>query len=246
MLPFAWNGVSLHATGATALRVRLTRVGPHAIALTVADPTGAPVAEVAALTMRPISTTELAVTDDRATRDALFRVDWTPLPPVETATPVDAVAVAPGLDGFPLHQGLDGLADAVDAGLALPGAVLVPLGAHPAQPTPRAARHAAVQALDLVRRWLTEPRWAASRLLLVTRGAVAVHHAGEVTDPAAAAAWGLVRSAQSENPGQIVVVDVDGDGIGPDEVAALLAADFFFCRDPGRFFCTCRGWRGPG
>ncbi|MCK1833994.1 SDR family NAD(P)-dependent oxidoreductase [Micromonospora sp. R42003] len=225
LLPFAWNGVSLHATGATALRVRLTRVGPHAIALTVADPTGAPVAEVAALTMRPISTTELAVTDDRATRDALFRVDWTPLPPVETATPVDAVAVAPGLDGFPLHQGLDGLADAVDAGLALPGAVLVPLGAHPAQPTPRAARHAAVQALDLVRRWLTEPRWAASRLLLVTRGAVAVHHAGEVTDPAAAAAWGLVRSAQSENPGQIVVVDVDGDGIGPDEVAALLAAD---------------------
>ncbi|RQW96842.1 type I polyketide synthase, partial [Micromonospora chalcea] len=225
LLPFAWNGVSLHATGATALRVRLTRVGPHAIALTVADPTGAPVAEVAALTMRPISTTELAVTDDRATRDALFRVDWTPLPPVETATPVDAVAVAPGLDGFPLHHGLDGLADAVDAGLALPGAVLVPLGAHPAQPTPRAARHAAVQALDLVRRWLTEPRWAASRLLLVTRGAVAVHHAGEVTDPAAAAAWGLVRSAQSENPGQIVVVDVDGDGIGPDEVAALLAAD---------------------
>ncbi|MFD6717514.1 SDR family NAD(P)-dependent oxidoreductase, partial [Micromonospora chalcea] len=225
LLPFAWNGVSLHATGATALRVRLTRVGPHAIALTVADPTGAPVAEVAALTMRPISTTELAVTDDRATRDALFRVEWTPLPPVGTATPVDAVAVAPGLDGFPLHHGLDGLADAVDAGLALPGAVLVPLGAHPAQPTPRAARHAAVQALDLVRRWLTEPRWAASRLLLVTRGAVAVHHAGEVTDPAAAAAWGLVRSAQSENPGQIVVVDVDGDGIGPDEVAALLAAD---------------------
>ncbi|MBQ1059103.1 type I polyketide synthase, partial [Micromonospora sp. C41] len=225
LLPFAWNGVSLHATGATALRVRLTRVGPHAIALTVADPTGAPVAEVADLTMRPISTTELAVTDDRATRDALFRVDWTPLPPVETATPVDAVAVAPGLDGFPLHHGLDGLADAVEAGLALPGVVLVPLGAHPAQPTPRAARHAAVQALDLVRRWLTEPRWAASRLLLVTRGAVAVHHAGEVTDPAAAAAWGLVRSAQSENPGQIVVVDVDGDGIGPDEVAALLAAD---------------------
>ncbi|MFC0098825.1 type I polyketide synthase [Micromonospora marina] len=225
LLPFAWNGVSLYATGATALRVRLTRVGPHAIALTVADPTGAPVAEVAALTMRPISTTELAVTGDRATRDALFRVDWTPLPPVESATPVDAVAVAPGLDGFPLHHGLDGLADAVDAGLALPGAVLVPLGAYPAQPTPRAARHAAVQALDLVRRWLTEPRWAASRLLLVTRGAVAVHHAGEVTDPAAAAAWGLVRSAQSEHPGQVVVVDVDGDGIGPDEVAALLAAD---------------------
>ncbi|MEE3920930.1 acyltransferase domain-containing protein [Micromonospora sp. BRA006-A] len=222
-LPFAWNGVSLHATGATALRVRLTRVGPHAIALTVADPTGAPVAEVAALTMRPISTTELAVTDDRATRDALFRVDWTPLPPVETATPVDAVAVAPGLDGFPLHHGLDGLADAVDAGLALP-AVLVPLGAHPAQPTPRGAPR---------RRAGPRPGPAlAHRAPLGDVAAAAgdpgrggLHHAGEVTDPAAAAAWGLLRSAQSENPGQIVVVDVDDDGIGPDEVAALLAAD---------------------
>ncbi|MEU4778001.1 SDR family NAD(P)-dependent oxidoreductase [Micromonospora sp. NPDC023633] len=224
LLPFAWNGVTLHATGATALRVRLTQVAPYAIALTAADPTGAPVAEVTALTMRPISAAELAVTDDRATRDALFRMDWTPLPPVDAATPVDAVTIAPGLDGYPLHPGLDALADAVDAGLALPGAVLVPLDAEPAQPAPRAARHAAVRALDLVRRWLTEPRWAASRLLLVTRGAVAVHHAGEVTDPAAAAAWGLVRSAQSENPGQLVIVDVDGDGIGPDQVAALLAA----------------------
>ncbi|MGK5673445.1 SDR family NAD(P)-dependent oxidoreductase [Micromonospora sp. URMC 106] len=224
LLPFAWNGVTLHATGATALRIRLTQVAPYAIALTAADPTGAPVADVTALTMRPISATELAVTDDRATRDALFRVDWTPLPPVDGVAPVTAAAVAPGLDGFPLHPGLDGLADAVDAGLDLPGAVLVPLDAAPGQPTPRAARRAAVRALEAIRRWLAEPRWAASRLLLVTRGAVAVHAAGEVTDPAAAAVWGLVRSAQSENPDQVVVVDVDGDGIGPDQVAALLAA----------------------
>ncbi|MEU9508674.1 SDR family NAD(P)-dependent oxidoreductase [Micromonospora sp. NPDC048170] len=224
LLPFAWNGVTLHATGATALRVRLTQVGPHAIALTAADPTGAPVADVTALTMRPISAAELAVTDDRATRDALFRIDWTPLPPVDGVAPVAAVAIAPGLDGFPLHPGLDGLADAVDAGLGLPGAVIVPLDAEAAQPVPRAARLAAVRALDLIKRWLTEPRWAASRLVLVTRGAVAVHGAGEVTDPAAAAAWGLVRSAQSENPDQVVVVDVDGAGISPDQVAALLAA----------------------
>ncbi|MFI7650775.1 SDR family NAD(P)-dependent oxidoreductase [Micromonospora sp. NPDC049460] len=224
LLPFAWNGVTLYATGATALRVRLTQVGPYAIAVTAADPTGAPVADVTALTMRPISAAELAVTDDRATRDALFRLDWTPLPPADGVAPVAAVAVAPGLDGFPLHPGLDGLAAAVDAGLDLPGAVLVPLDAEPAQPAPQAARRAAVAALDMVRRWLTEPRWAASRLLLVTRGAVAVHGAGEVTDPAAAAAWGLVRSAQSENPDQLVVVDVDADGIDPDQVAALLAA----------------------
>ncbi|MEV6976995.1 type I polyketide synthase, partial [Kitasatospora sp. NPDC093806] len=35
-LPFAWNGVTLHATGATTLRVRLSPTGTDALALTVA------------------------------------------------------------------------------------------------------------------------------------------------------------------------------------------------------------------
>ncbi|MCX4473502.1 SDR family NAD(P)-dependent oxidoreductase [Micromonospora sp. NBC_01655] len=233
LLPFAWNGVTLHASGAAALRVRLTQVAPYGIALTVADPTGAPVADVAALTMRPIAAGELTRADDRATRDALFRLDWTPLPPADDAPPVtavalaldpDGVAVRPGPDGFAVHPGLDALAVAVDAGLDLPAAVLAPLGAAPGAPVPAAARHAAVHALELVRRWLTEPRWAAARLVLVTRGAVAVHSTAELVDPAAAAAWGLVRSAQSEHPDRLVIVDVDRDGLGADQLAALLAA----------------------
>ncbi|MGW7361822.1 polyketide synthase dehydratase domain-containing protein, partial [Streptomyces sp. NPDC054802] len=44
-----------------------------------------------------------------------------------------------------------------------------------------------------------------SRLVLVTRGAVSG------ADLAAAAAWGLVRSAQSEQPGRFVLVDVEGE-----------------------------------
>ncbi|MFB8301519.1 type I polyketide synthase, partial [Kitasatospora purpeofusca] len=35
-LPFSWNGVTLHATGADAIRVRLAPAGPDAVALTVA------------------------------------------------------------------------------------------------------------------------------------------------------------------------------------------------------------------
>ncbi|KDN20690.1 type I polyketide synthase [Amycolatopsis rifamycinica] len=45
-----------------------------------------------------------------------------------------------------------------------------------------------------------------ARLVVVTRGAVR-----EVTDPAGAAVWGLVRAAQSENPDRIVLLDTDGD-----------------------------------
>ncbi|WP_431727288.1 SDR family NAD(P)-dependent oxidoreductase [Verrucosispora sp. TAA-831] len=50
---------------------------------------------------------------------------------------------------------------------------------------------------------------ADSRLAIVTRGAVAVQDRDEVHDLAHAAVRGLVRSAQSENPGRFVLVDVD-------------------------------------
>ena len=47
-------------------------------------------------------------------------------------------------------------------------------------------------------------------LMVVTRGAVAV--ASEtVTDLAGSAVWGLVRSAQTEDPERIILIDVDTD-----------------------------------
>ncbi len=45
-------------------------------------------------------------------------------------------------------------------------------------------------------------------LVVMTRGAV-VCRAKDVTDLAGAAVWGLVRSAQTEHPGRIVLVDSD-------------------------------------
>ncbi|KPC74402.1 hypothetical protein ADL27_50365, partial [Streptomyces sp. NRRL F-6602] len=43
LLPFAWNGVSLHARGATTLRVRITRLGDESVRLTAVDAEGVPV-----------------------------------------------------------------------------------------------------------------------------------------------------------------------------------------------------------
>ncbi|GAA3411325.1 SDR family NAD(P)-dependent oxidoreductase [Streptosporangium vulgare] len=62
--------------------------------------------------------------------------------------------------------------------------------------------------LALVRDWLAEERLADARLVLVTRGAVATE-AGQDADPVQAAVWGLVRSAQTEHPGRLVLVDTD-------------------------------------
>ncbi|MFB6556351.1 SDR family NAD(P)-dependent oxidoreductase, partial [Streptomyces sp. NPDC056405] len=59
--------------------------------------------------------------------------------------------------------------------------------------------------LGRVQEWLTEDRPESERLVVLTRGAVSV--AGEAPDPVGAAVWGLLRSAQTENPDRIVLVD---------------------------------------
>ncbi|WP_043386943.1 polyketide synthase dehydratase domain-containing protein, partial [Streptomyces mutabilis] len=76
-LPFAWEGVSLHAAGATALRVRLAVDGDTA-SLTAVDPAGTLVLSADALTLR-------AVTPDQIGQvDSLYRVEWSvPVPSVD-------------------------------------------------------------------------------------------------------------------------------------------------------------------
>src|SRR4051812_24711531 len=56
--------------------------------------------------------------------------------------------------------------------------------------------------LAVLRAFLTDRRYDGSRLALVTRRGVAVEPSAPV-NVAVAAAWGLARSAQSENPGRI-------------------------------------------
>ncbi len=73
-LPFAWRGVTLHATGATALRARLT-VDGDMVSLRVADPTGAPVLDVESLVVRPVDVTRLGAVDHTRW---LFGLEWTP------------------------------------------------------------------------------------------------------------------------------------------------------------------------
>ncbi|NBH07973.1 hypothetical protein, partial [Amycolatopsis sp. SID8362] len=55
---------------------------------------------------------------------------------------------------------------------------------------------AVTNALELVRNWLADERSATARLVVVTRGAVATRPGEDVTDLAAAAARGLLRTAQ--------------------------------------------------
>jgi rifamycin polyketide synthase module 4/5/6 len=63
--------------------------------------------------------------------------------------------------------------------------------------------------LRVLQTWLAAPALEESRLVVRTCGAVPAGGDHMVTDPAAAAVWGLVRSAQAEHPERIVLLDLD-------------------------------------
>ncbi|MFE2282553.1 type I polyketide synthase, partial [Streptomyces sp. NPDC059454] len=203
-VPFSWTGVSLHASGASALRVRLTRDADGTMALELADPAGAPVASVESLVVRPLAAGQLSA----ATRDSLYQMDWVPARGARAAElSSEPVTVSGAAELEALVQG------------EVPATVLAAVPGT-ADGVIESVHDAAVWALELVRSWLANERCAQSRLVFVTRGAT------EGGDLAGAAVWGLVRSAVSEHPGRFGLLDVEPDTRLPTEpLGAALAVN---------------------
>ncbi|MEU5032134.1 type I polyketide synthase [Streptomyces milbemycinicus] len=226
-LPFAWNGVSLAATGAELLRVRLAPVGDDGMSVHATDASGHPVISIESLVTRPFTAGQLP-SDGDETRDGLFRVAYTPLTDPEPGTATDDwTAVATGSEptyyGVRRYGDLDALAAAVDGGLPAPPVTLLPCEPAPDDgDLPGALRRRLGEVLHTVQRWLADERFAASRLVVVTRGAVAAFEGDDVTDLVHAPVWGLIRSAQSEHPDRLALVDLDGPEL-PKAVAAAVA-----------------------
>ncbi|MER5556438.1 SDR family NAD(P)-dependent oxidoreductase [Streptomyces sp. NPDC002793] len=216
-LPFSWQDVDVHADGATALRVRLTRTGDDAVSVLVADMAGAPVATARSLVVRPMAASAAAP----LRHDSLYEVRWPALdhptrpegrwvrypgaPVLAEALPEAVVAHEPG--------GLAALFAAGDR----PDAVLYPV---PAGEDAGPVR----ETLALLQEWLADPAREDTRLVLVTTGAVATDPGADVTDVPGAGVWGLVRSAQSEHPGRFTLLDLDPAGCAPDAVARALGS----------------------
>ena len=237
LLPFAWTGVTLHAAGASALRLRLRlrRTGDGELCLAAADETGTLVLSVESLVARPVPA-GLLEEFRGGLRDALFSVDWVPVPGGDATAAgrwavvgADRLGLAAGLVAagadVRAYADLAALFEAVAAGDPVPQAVLacaadVDSADHDEPPV--AARAVTAGVLRLLQQWLAEERLAGSRLAVVTRAAMPVVPGEGVTDLAGAAAWGLVRSAQSENPGRLVLVDLPADG-GSGGTARVLA-----------------------
>ncbi|MFO7567058.1 MAG: SDR family NAD(P)-dependent oxidoreductase, partial [Enhygromyxa sp.] len=210
-LPFAWSGVSLHATGASTLRVRL-RPGDSdgSVSLDVADAAGQPLASIEALTTRPASPADIRNALAGLHAQHLYRVDWKPVPQPEPKRPFSVVQ----LGGHPL-TGVTKV-DSLDAVQGTPDLLLIP----PSFGSNASPLDASTRLLGLLQRFLVDDRFSSTRLAVVTRRAVATKLDEDVLDLTHAPAWGLVRTAASEHPDrQITLLDVDT--FGPEVLDAL-------------------------
>ncbi len=208
-LPFAWEGVRLHAVGATTLRVHVRPVGSGAVSLDVADGAGAPVASVESLLLRPMSAVPQAAPTGGG--DSLFRVAWEQADLDAVAEVTDWTVLGP--DAFGLTEALGAKAAGTVAEAS--GLVVLPAGGTD---DVHAELH---RVLGLLQDWLAG---STGSLIVATRGAVAAE-AGENPDPAGAAVAGLVRSAQAEHPGRITLADLGAGTPAGRTLAAVSASD---------------------
>ncbi|MGW4173481.1 SDR family NAD(P)-dependent oxidoreductase [Streptomyces chartreusis] len=178
--PLACTGVSVYATGASAARAVVRRLGPDEFRVTLTDPAGRPLAAVESLVTRamPASVTTPAET---------YRLTWRPAEPTSDASTE--------------HE----LLDVAQLAAALPEDVT----------RPDRVRRLLTAVLEAVRDWTAGAR--PGRLLVLTHNAT-----GDDPDLAEAAVAGLVRSAQSEHPGRIVLVDRRGVPAAPEELERAL------------------------
>ncbi|MGH2878589.1 MAG: SDR family NAD(P)-dependent oxidoreductase [Solirubrobacteraceae bacterium] len=234
-LPFLWSGVGLRARATSLLRVWLSPLGEGAVSLLAADDSGRPVAVVESLLSRAVAPDQMPGMDT-SLRDSLLELAWTPIsfegkPASEMGEWIVLAAEDSWLarelrvDGADVvvYDDPDALAEALASGRALARNVL--LDAHAAGAgeaggdpeslaMPERADRSVCEILSVLQRWLDDERLASCRLAVLTKDAQQVRSGDAVSGLFASAAWGLLRSAQSEHPGRFLIVDLEEEPYG--------------------------------
>jgi acyl transferase domain-containing protein/NAD(P)-dependent dehydrogenase (short-subunit alcohol dehydrogenase family)/acyl carrier protein len=234
-LPFSWSGVRVGQLGATSVRVRISQVSSDAVSVALGDEHGAHVASVRSLTLRRVSADQL----ERQGSDGnlLFHLNWVPVASSERLSRESVVLLSEvsqlgrGLDqlgrglDLAVYEDLRTLAAALDGGPESPTVVLLDWRREWSEGRPPESTHTAVKrTLDLAQAWLAEERFADTRLVLLTHGAVYSGAGDAPPDPVAAAAWGLIRSALAEHPGRFGLIDLLEEHVSWDVLGKALAA----------------------
>ncbi|KAF3463544.1 AMP-binding protein [Streptomyces sp. Tu 3180] len=216
----SWREVSLYAVDASVLRVRLRAAADGTWAVDAADGAGDPVLTARSVTFAPPARRTVRAAS-AAQQDGLFEEVWdvcdlpraTPRQERWTVVGADPLRARPGLMSAGRYcetrPGLPELLSSVEEGAPVPDVVVVSRAGAPEGPSSADAVRAAVdEALGWVRHW-ADPRFAHSRLVVLTRGALAAREDGVAPDPAAAAVWGLIGAVQDRAPGRFTLIETD-------------------------------------
>ncbi|MFD8818763.1 type I polyketide synthase, partial [Streptomyces sp. NPDC059627] len=197
--PVTCSGVTVYATGAAAARAVVRRLGPDEFSVTLTDHAGLPVAAVESVVTRTIPAA--------GPQAETYRLTWRPVTATTTAT------------GNASPDGSAGQADAASPEHEVLDVAALAAALPPDTPLPDRVRALLTAVLERVRDWTAGAR--PGRLLVLTGNAT-----GDAPDLAEAAVAGLVRSAGSEHPGRLVLVDRQGapatTAATPTAVAAAL------------------------
>ncbi len=235
-VPFAFSGVRLFGRGAGSLRVCLYSDSDETerISLFATDEQGIPVFSIQSLRARSIDQSQLQAAAG-SSRDSLYTVEWVelqPNPAKDLPVRIAAIGQVQGLQNAGLaiehYTDLAALEEAIEQGSPAPELVLASApGANGAEPVGDAAADAperdreevpsasdahrnTERTLTLLQEWIASEHLAQAQLLLVTKRALAVGDE-DLPDLAQSPLVGLVRSAQTEHPDRILLVDLDRD-----------------------------------
>ncbi|WP_249030878.1 polyketide synthase dehydratase domain-containing protein, partial [Micromonospora echinospora] len=169
-VPFAFEGVQVHASGAEVLRVRLSRSG-SGVRLVACDEAGAPVVSVDSLVLRELSG---VVAPGAATR-SLFELAWqaddaSTIGDTSGWALLTAGEPPAGLPELPSFPDVAALVASVEASPAeAPRALLLPLPVTEAHAdVPALVRAVTADVLSTVQAWLAAGVLAGSTLVVVT------------------------------------------------------------------------------
>ena len=217
-LPFSWERVAVRA-GLTRLRVRLVGITESTVKVDLADEIGRSAGSAASVLFRPATPKQI---DDMAAQNKqlLLECDWTeilelPSQPSNATWAVvgqhlSQIAEAFDSQGLPIELTPDLNAVREEIETTTDFVLVSPetLWAEE-QLLHEAAINGTNEMLSILKLSVADPKFAPTRLVIVTQGAVAVTDQ-DIVNPASSAIWGFVRSVQLEQPGELILVDFDG------------------------------------
>lgn len=212
-LPFSFSQVALFGLPAQQLRVAIRTLSDSAVSVTVDDPHGQRLLSIGSLALRETDPNALrSLSRYRPERD-LLRLQWQSLPSSvfnSTGTDTSHWAVLSSdheeegaLAELPHFPSLETL-----AATEPPSAVIWPLPLMENGDSGSATHCLSTQVVEQLQTWLSQPRWAQTPLIIITRHAEIIEEP-EHAQLAHSAAWGLLHSAQTENPERFVLIDTD-------------------------------------